>query len=130
MEFKDLSYLELIEVKKILDSEIEGRTLHKGDICSTEMNALFIRDWNKKDISEWASSENLSRLYASIYRICDFTLDNYKLTHAPGHGDTGKQIQVHGKRIECKNPDLYPQMMDEIFSIIIKYYKDVHCKES
>ena len=122
---KDMSFTELIELQKKLNNEIEDRKIHKSDIYNGKIHGQFIRDWYKKGILWSERGSNLNALDSAIFKICDFTLENYKIIKTKAAG-TGNQIQVNGKRIEIDNPDIYIEMTEDIFNVIIKYYEKSH----
>ena len=123
-DIKNLSYQDLVELKRKIDEEVKDRSFYKGNVYCNKLSSLFAARWDDIGINarRW---ENLGKLYSSIYRICDFTLENFKLINPCGHKDE-KQIKVNGSRIETGRPDLYSMMANEIFSVILKYFKELH----
>ena len=126
VDFKDMSFTELVEVQKALNEEIEGRKLHKSDIYDANVNEKFAERWQKEGITDMFDiSSNVARFNSSIYRICDFTLGNYKIENSKRHGELNKEhpkaISVNGQRIEIENPDIYWQMAKDLYDVVKKY---------
>lgn len=124
-DIKNLSYQDLVDLKRKIDEEVHDRSFYKGNIYSDKLSCLFIERWKDICINEDVIGTDLQRFYSSIYRICDFTLENFKLINPTGK-HTGKQFKVNGSRIETGRPDLYSRMANEIFSVILKYFKELH----
>lgn len=113
MDFKDMSFKELIEIRETLNKEIEDRKIHKSSIYDPKISSEFAKKWGEKGLGEWEIGDNLNKFYSSVYRICDFTLENYKLEP--------KKISVNGKRIDIENPDIYVNMANDVFDVVKKY---------
>lgn len=113
MDFKEMSFKELIEIRETLNKEIEDRKICKSSIYDPKISSEFSKKWREKGLGEWEIGANLNKFYSSVYRICDFTLENYKLE--------SNKITVHGKKIEIENPDTYVNMANDVFDVVKKY---------
>jgi len=122
-DLKDLSFLELIEIQKQINEELEERRLNKDSIYDSLITDQFLKDWADKGVRFWDRGKFYDKFKSFIYGICDYTLENYKIVSS---SISGNQIKLNGSRINIKDPNLYVKMSDEIFSIIKKYYEESH----
>lgn len=127
IDFKDISFMELVNIRDQINEELEERRVNKSSIYSRKITEQFEKDWASKGIRFWDRGKFNEHFYASIYKVCDFTLENYKLVDSSLKN--GKQIKLNGSRITIKDPRLYERMSGEIFDVIKKYYKESHGHE-
>lgn len=120
---KDLSFLELIEIQQQINEELEERRLDKDSIYDSLITDQFAKDWANKGVRFLDRGKFFNKFKSSIYAICDYTLENYKIVSS---SISGKQIKLNGSRINIEDPNLYVKMSDEIFDIIKKYYEESH----
>ena len=125
MDFKDMSFTDLVKLQKALNKEIEDRRFNKSDICDPKLRENFENELTKEaGLDLYTVGDILSKFDASVYRICDITLGNYEIKTHKSNEKTytnGKYIAVNGSRICIQDPNIYAEMAKDIYNVVRKY---------
>ena len=123
MELDKMTADELIDLKKQIEKKLKDTDHCKYDLTFYKtLRDIFNDRLATEGLDEkYGRSAVLSKLDASILKLCDVTLGNYTISEVvakPAH--TRKQMFCNGSKIS-PNFDLYSQMANELVAVVEKY---------
>lgn len=97
------------------DSQVYGKLIDCGIKKQLEKDGL-------DDDQKHEASRVLSYFEKAVFKICDITIGNYKITPVPGTGNNGNRLVCNGADLRDEYYDDFLAMSNEIMDIVKKYF--------